>query len=166
MTPEQLEEIPGIGEKTLEKISLAVRHYFGEYEPGEERPVVEGAAKSDEELVAQAAAIEDAQSAEEIDALTLDLEGEREVVPDNRDGSGMINDDLAGLRMEELTESGRDVGEFGVTTEVPGRDDTSETITRHSPNYDLARSETVDDGNVEEASQETREDAKVDEGGV
>jgi N utilization substance protein A len=38
MTPEQLEEIPGIGEKTLEKISVAVRHYFGEYEPGEERP--------------------------------------------------------------------------------------------------------------------------------
>jgi transcription termination/antitermination protein NusA len=38
MTPEQLEEIPGIGEKTLEKISAAVRHYFGEYEPGEERP--------------------------------------------------------------------------------------------------------------------------------
>jgi N utilization substance protein A len=38
MTPEQLEEIPGIGEKTLEKISAAVRHYFGEYEEGEERP--------------------------------------------------------------------------------------------------------------------------------
>ena len=29
MTPEQLEEIPGIGEKTLEKIGVAVRHYFG-----------------------------------------------------------------------------------------------------------------------------------------
>jgi transcription termination/antitermination protein NusA len=42
MTPEQLEEIPGIGEKTLEKISTAVRHYFGQYEEGEERP--EGAA--------------------------------------------------------------------------------------------------------------------------
>jgi N utilization substance protein A len=166
MTPEQLEEIPGIGEKTLEKISLAVRHYFGEYEPGEERPATEGAAKSDEELVAQAAAIADAQSAEEIDALTLDLEGEREVVPDNRDGSGRINDELAGLRMEELTESGPDVGEFGVTTEVPGLDDTSETLARHSPNYNLARSETVDDGNVEEPSQETRQDAKVDEGGV
>jgi N utilization substance protein A len=38
MTPEQLEEIPGIGEKTLEKISVAVRHYFGQYEEGEERP--------------------------------------------------------------------------------------------------------------------------------
>ena len=32
MTPEQLEEIPGIGEKTLEKISVAVRHYFGHFE--------------------------------------------------------------------------------------------------------------------------------------
>jgi N utilization substance protein A len=38
MTPEQLEEVPGIGEKTVEKISVAVRHYFGQYEPGEERP--------------------------------------------------------------------------------------------------------------------------------
>jgi N utilization substance protein A len=36
MTPEQLEEIPGIGEKTLERISVAVRHYFGQFEEGEE----------------------------------------------------------------------------------------------------------------------------------
>jgi N utilization substance protein A len=165
MTPEQLEEIPGIGEKTLEKISLAVRHYFGEYEPGEERPVPEGA-KSDEETVAEAAAIEEAQTAEEIDALTLDLEGEREVIPDNRDGSGLIYDDLARLRMEELTESGPDVGEFGAVTETPGRDDTSETLARHRPNYDIARSETVGEGNVEEASQEARQEPKVDEGGV
>jgi N utilization substance protein A len=39
MTPEQLEEVPGIGEKTVEKISVAVRHYFGQYEEGEERPI-------------------------------------------------------------------------------------------------------------------------------
>jgi N utilization substance protein A len=38
MTPEQLEEIPGIGEKTMEKIGTAVRHYYGQYEEGEERP--------------------------------------------------------------------------------------------------------------------------------
>ncbi len=38
MTPEQLEEIPGIGEKTLERISVAVRHYFGQYEAGESNP--------------------------------------------------------------------------------------------------------------------------------
>src|ERR1700750_328303 len=87
MTPEQLEEIPGIGEKTLEKISLAVRHYFGEYEPGEERQSAGGTvAKTDDELIEKARAIEDAQVAEEIDALTLDQEGERET-PDTRDGS-------------------------------------------------------------------------------
>jgi len=34
MTPEQLEEIPGIGEKTLEKISVAVRNYFSRFEEG------------------------------------------------------------------------------------------------------------------------------------
>jgi N utilization substance protein A len=39
MTAEELSEIPGIGEKSVEKISVAVRHYFGHYEEGEERPV-------------------------------------------------------------------------------------------------------------------------------
>jgi len=55
MTPEQLEEIPGIGEKTLEKISVAVRHYFGQYEEGEERPAVVvpevGASAAEEHLI-------------------------------------------------------------------------------------------------------------------
>ena len=166
MTPEQLEEIPGIGEKTLEKISLAVRHYFGEYEPGEERPVVEGdMAKSDEEIVAQASAIEEAQNAEQLDALKLDLEGEQDM-PDTKDGSGLISDDIAALRMEELTESGEDVGDIGAISETPGREDTSEVLASHNPNYDIARSETVVDGNVEEVSAETKQDAKVDEGGV
>ncbi len=38
MTAEELSEIQGIGEKTVEKIAVAVRHYFGQYEEGEERP--------------------------------------------------------------------------------------------------------------------------------
>ncbi len=53
MTPEQLEEIPGIGEKTLEKISVAVRHYFGQFEEaqaaetaGAEQPAAEGGAET------------------------------------------------------------------------------------------------------------------------
>jgi transcription termination/antitermination protein NusA len=53
MTPEQLEEIPGIGEKTLEKISVAVRHYFGHFEEGEEPRETPAA---DEEARASAAA--------------------------------------------------------------------------------------------------------------
>ena len=56
MTPEQLEEIPGIGEKTLEKISVAVRHYFGQYEEGEERPVAGGYPRSRAETAEEAAA--------------------------------------------------------------------------------------------------------------
>jgi transcription termination/antitermination protein NusA len=35
MTPEQLEEIPGIGPKTVEKISIAVNNYFSSLESGE-----------------------------------------------------------------------------------------------------------------------------------
>jgi transcription termination/antitermination protein NusA len=59
MTPEQLEEIPGIGEKTLERISVAVRHYFGHFEEGEEGSVAE-AAELDREH-ARAEAGEDAE---------------------------------------------------------------------------------------------------------
>jgi N utilization substance protein A len=38
MTAEELGEIPGIGEKSVDKIAVAVRHYFGHYEVGEARP--------------------------------------------------------------------------------------------------------------------------------
>src|SRR5471030_1231546 len=74
MTAEELSEIPGIGEKTVEKITVAVRHYFGQYEEGEERPeplVKEPAEVSSleptpEELLAIEA--ESAGSAEELTA--------------------------------------------------------------------------------------------------
>ena len=46
MTPEQLEEIPGIGERTLERISVAVRHYFGHFEEGEEGSAPEPGAEA------------------------------------------------------------------------------------------------------------------------
>ncbi|MCU1321685.1 MAG: NusA antitermination factor [Acidobacteriaceae bacterium] len=64
MTPEQLEEVPGIGEKTVEKISVAVRHYFGQYEEGEERPVV-----------AAPVAAETVESASEAEGSTSDASG-------------------------------------------------------------------------------------------
>ena len=52
MTPEQLEEIPGIGEKTLERISVAVRHYFGHFEEGEAGHVPDAAEAGSEEQIA------------------------------------------------------------------------------------------------------------------
>src|SRR5579871_6280215 len=63
MTPEQLEEVPGIGEKTLEKIGTAVRHYFGQYEPGEEHV---GAAASHPEGSAESGEIAMAKTPEAI----------------------------------------------------------------------------------------------------
>jgi N utilization substance protein A len=58
MTAEELGEVPGIGEKTIDKITVAVRHYFGHYEEGEVRPEpkapVEVAAASDEAAGASA----------------------------------------------------------------------------------------------------------------
>jgi N utilization substance protein A len=58
MTPEQLEEIPGIGEKTLERISVAVRHYFGHFEEGEEGHVPEAAEGEESAETEEASEIE------------------------------------------------------------------------------------------------------------
>src|SRR5580700_2021017 len=140
MTPEQLEEIPGIGEKTLEKISVAVRHYFGQYEEGEERPVVAGAEPAQEPgqepgqeaaqsaADAEAIAAEDASLAEEEDALKLDLtqEGEEGLRPDASDeeGSGLIRDEVAEEQLAELTETGGELETEGGEALEPGREDT------------------------------------------
>src|ERR1700691_5003821 len=137
MTPEQLEEIPGIGEKTLEKISVAVRHYFGQYEAGEERPVELAAAAADgggeaAEGGGEAAELkaEEASLDEEIDALQQDLT-QSEEEPESADGTGIINDEVAEERIAELTEVGPDLDGEGAESVVPGRDDTREVLVDH-----------------------------------
>jgi N utilization substance protein A len=79
MTPEQLEEIPGIGEKTLEKISIAVRHYFGHFEEAEEgSPNGAAAGTADGEgTAATSAAGEDAAEAEQENAEDVLREAEQ-----------------------------------------------------------------------------------------
>ena len=244
MTPEQLEEIPGIGDKTLEKIGTAVRHYFGQYEAGEEhagaaashpagegdmankKAAVEGdegvedlgaegtsleqqtgdvqiafgdepghaaaqvlrpktvagldegdsagalteqerdALGDDPELEAASTIARDSAEEEEA-ALRLNLgEGAAEgsgddgdVVPDSRDGSGIIVDDISAERMEKLTESGEDVGNFGVDVAEPGRDDTSEALSRHRPKSGLVDGELADKVSPDENdAKQTEED--------
>jgi N utilization substance protein A len=140
MTPEQLEEIPGIGEKTLEKISTAVRHYFGQYEPGEERP------DTGQESPAPVASVDDASEKaksdasleEEEDALKLDLTQEGEEPP-AEDGTGVINDEIAEEQIEEMTEVGPAIEDEGSEPVVPGRQDTSEKLEENAvPDQDLA----------------------------
>jgi transcription termination/antitermination protein NusA len=158
MTPEQLEEIPGIGEKTLEKISVAVRHYFGEYEPGEERAGGSPAAGEEAAAEDQTKLSEEASLDEEIDALTQDLtqEGEDSV---SRDGSGLIDDELAEERLAEITEVGADLDTEGGESLDPGLTDVSERLVEGQP-HDLTHGELADEdavlsGNVEEVKDES-----------
>ncbi len=246
MTPEQLEEVPGIGERTLEKISAAVGRYFGETkgedmadkQVEETRPEVDLSESSvygkDEAMPAfantlpresaeTAALVEeggfhientnvapdtgdtvDAQTLERLEAITggadlddepflidegsqvggltarkqdeLDAGTEEEIdalrvnlmqddpLPSD-DGSGHVTDDTATQRMAEVTETGPMLDTDGSDALTPGRDDTSETIRAHHPNTEIARAETVVEGNLDEARDERRVDQKVDEGG-
>ena len=85
MTPEQLEEIPGIGEKTLERISVAVRHYFGHFEEGEEGHVPEQA--EDETPETEGAESEVSEEAREavLDADQAEAENDAAVITEAED---------------------------------------------------------------------------------
>ncbi|HVW77895.1 MAG TPA: transcription termination factor NusA [Alloacidobacterium sp.] len=161
MTPEQLEEIPGIGEKTLEKIGTAVRHYFGQYEEGEERP-----APAEPSLTA-AAHLADVQAEEEIDALEQNLTQAGEEYP-SEDGSGLIDDEVAEERLAEITEEGPDLADEGAESVVPGREDTSEILAEHVPHAENAHAhaDSIGEGNVEESKEEEVGEHKIDEGGA
>jgi len=106
MTPEQLEEVPGIGEKTLERISVAVRHYFGHFEEGEEgseTEVAEGA-----ELNAEHAAAEAAEGETVSVDKAADEEGEAEV----------LNSDAVEADAEAEAENAEDVLEEAESTQA------------------------------------------------
>jgi N utilization substance protein A len=127
MTPEQLEEIPGIGEKTLEKISVAVRHYFGHFEEGEEGHVPE------------AAGAEDAESAV--------TEEEREAVLDTDEAEAENASDLLteaeNVRAAEEEESGGAASE--ATEEEPEFSTEAEAAIEDIPPADEAEVETLED---------------------
>jgi N utilization substance protein A len=120
MTAEELGEVPGIGEKSVERIATAVRHYFGQYEEGEARPVADASedvtadvldtpadttetssmSKTPEEILAEAAALgEPPVYVEDISA--EDLAAQEEV-----DSAYDANDDAD--RREERIETDND----------------------------------------------------------
>ena len=101
MTAEELAEVPGIGEKTIEKISIAVRHYFGQYEEGEERPVALEAvietptdtpetssmSKTPEEILAnERATLDPLETSEEIQDISTEDIADEENLESNFDG--------------------------------------------------------------------------------
>src|SRR5207245_4114297 len=74
MTPEQLEEIPGIGDEMVEKIQLAVNSYYGQFET----PEAGGAVAAEP---AEAPAAEEAQAEPATEAETAVEPDEREAEP-------------------------------------------------------------------------------------
>jgi transcription termination/antitermination protein NusA len=144
MTAEELSEIPGIGEKTVEKIAVAVRHYFGQYEEGEERPVPvpsEPALVVGEEAIAADAASDeagdevhsmtntpeeilaaeatDAGSAEEVDELSTediaDAEDEESSIDANDDNDAReAGIELDNDTVDELVDQAQEFSDEGI----------------------------------------------------
>jgi transcription termination/antitermination protein NusA len=122
MTPEQLEEIPGIGEKTLERISVAVRHYFGHFEEGEEgAPAPEGAVG--------VAGAEEAEGTDEPAALTAAAdtenisEGASEIeTPEAVAGTAEAELENSQVVLEEAEEDGETAEELAVEN-IPSAED-------------------------------------------
>ena len=65
MTPEELEEIPGIGPKLVERIQVAVNGYYLQFEEVLEEPAAEGAAAGEIPVPEAAAGPEGAEVAGE-----------------------------------------------------------------------------------------------------
>jgi N utilization substance protein A len=101
MTAEELSEIPGIGEKTVEKIAVAVRHYFGQYEEGEERPVPVPAEPTlvDGEVAVAAAAASDEQG-DEVHSMTTTPE---EILAEQAAASGEA-EEVSDISAEDIAE--------------------------------------------------------------
>jgi transcription termination/antitermination protein NusA len=110
MTPEQLEEIPGIGEKTLERISVAVRHYFGQFEEGEQAQAAESAeaevASSGTGMEEAGARAEAAQAAADEDRGTVSAE---RAVAEKPGKAEKVNADAAAELVEAESENSREV---------------------------------------------------------
>jgi N utilization substance protein A len=122
MTPEQLEEIPGIGEKTLERISVAVRHYFGSFEEGEGAEAVEPE-EAPEGLAAESAAADTEDTAT----------GEREIA---------TPDVVAGTAEAELENASETLEEAELTRSAGAENDDLEATTESTEALAEAEAET------------------------
>jgi len=86
MTAEELGEVPGIGEKSVEKIAVAVRHYFGQYEEGEERPVKLASGTAASESAADEAVEPLEEETEPVEENSMRKTAEEVLVEEGREG--------------------------------------------------------------------------------
>ncbi|MGI9103881.1 MAG: transcription termination factor NusA [Terriglobales bacterium] len=97
MTPEQLEEIPGIGPKTVEKISIAVNNYFSSLEAGESGAAPNADLPEDQPVAAEAGP----QPADDVGPDSAGQSGDTEGLPQQPD--------MSSQSVSELVEEGQDV---------------------------------------------------------
>lgn len=124
---------------------------------------VESSNHIDEDDISQKLSELAATTEEEVDALRVNLIQD-DYPPGTRDSSGRIIDDTAEERLARFTEADPMLGDIGVVSVEPGRDDTSDILRRHHPNTTIARSDAVVEGNIDEPMDETIMERKVDEG--
>ena len=117
MTPEQLEEVPGIGPKTVEKISIAVNNYFSSLDAAanagsEGVPLPEDEVSTESEAATEDAALAGDEAPAEGGAPTEDGDADSATGPDSGGQSG----DVTGLEeepeassdsVEDLVETGQ-----------------------------------------------------------
>ena len=133
MTPEQLEEVPGIGPKTIEKISIAVNNYFSS---------LDAAAEATPEGEALAAASPDAEESADADLDAL--------VPDEpTPGEGLPGSDETPLPEDEMLEGGGDESAEG--PESGGQSGDTEGLDDEAESSDQSVEELVEDGQYYEA---------------
>jgi transcription termination/antitermination protein NusA len=94
MTPEQLEEVPGIGPKTVEKISIAVNNFFASLDAG-----AEGLPNAGEAVGEDVSAEEEARDL----AATEDVESEEAAGEEAEEVEGAERDDAEAEPAEELS---------------------------------------------------------------
>ena len=144
MTPEQLEEIPGVGPKTIEKISIAVNNYFASLDAAAV-PVEEEAAIGEEAEVVEEGAIAEhetsvADDGEEKTMATEDGTPEAEAITSEADvqsgdAEGMSTEAEASAEsVEELVEEGQFYeAEVVEGVENAGSADEAEVVTHERP---------------------------------
>src|SRR5258708_31550732 len=96
----------------------------------------------------------DASTAEEIDALELNLQQGDDGIRDDEDGTGLIEDDVARDQIEGMTEVGADLVDKGVDNVAPGRDDANATLRRHRPTTRFGHAEDQLEANLDEPRHE------------
>jgi N utilization substance protein A len=91
MTPEELEEIPGIGPKLVERIQVAVNGYYLQFEEVLEEPTDEGAAAVEPpapEVLAGAEAAEEPVPVEVVEAVPETVSVGLVQAPDSAESAG------------------------------------------------------------------------------